>query len=119
MSTRSYLAATLDLLGAWHTAGAVPASAERVVPDGDDEQSEYDALMTAADLSAALLDGPGRRCVLVAQTSDQTSGQASDDGDGEIAWRDVVAVHVDTDDDADPDDDLAWFAAQEIPHLLR
>ena len=114
MSTRSYLAATLDLLGAWHTLGAVPASAERVVPAGDDEESEYAALMTAADLSAALLDGPGRRCVLVAQTSDQIGG----DGEGEIAWRDVVAVHVDTDDDADPDDDLAWFASQEIPQLL-
>ncbi len=110
MSTRSYLATTLELLGAWHTAGAVPASAERVVAEGEDEESEYDALMTAADLSAGLLDGPGRRCVLVAETRDE--------GEGEISWRDVVAVHVDTDDDAAPDDDLAWFAAQEIPHLL-
>ena len=33
-------------------------------------------------------------------------------------WRDVVAVHVDTEDDADADDDLAWFATQEIGDLL-
>jgi hypothetical protein len=32
--------------------------------------------------------------------------------------RDVAAVHVDTEDGAEPDDDLAWFATQEIPHLL-
>ncbi len=108
MSTRVYLAATLDLLGTWHTAGVVPESAERVLAAGDDEESEYAALMTAADLSSALLDGPGRRCVLVAETG----------AEGEIAWRDVVAVHVDVDDDADPDDDLAWFAVQEIPQLL-
>ena len=29
-----------------------------------------------------------------------------------------ASVHVDTDDDADPDDDLAWYATQEIPDLL-
>ena len=33
----------------------------------------------------------------------------------------VVSVHLDTTDrpvDADPDDDLAWFAAEELTHLL-
>ncbi|WP_426241504.1 DUF6912 family protein [Nocardioides sp. LHG3406-4] len=108
MSARVYVAATVDLLGDWHSTGTVPASADRVVAAGDDEESEYAALMTAADLSQQLLHGPGRRCVLVAETS----------GEGDIAWRDVVAVHVDTEDDADPDDDLAWFASQEIPLLL-
>ena len=110
MSTRGYLPATLDLVGRWQAAAAVPASAERVVADSEDEESEYAALMTAAHLSAALLDGPGRRCVLVVETSGAD--------DGEIAWREVVAVHVDTHDGAEPDDDLAWFAVQEIPHLL-
>ena len=33
--------------------------------------------------------------------------------------RDVASVHVDTQDGADPDDELAWFATQEIPHLLE
>ena len=38
-----------------------------------------------------------------------------------VAIADVVAVHCDTEDraaDADPDDDLAWFATQEIPDLI-
>ena len=35
-----------------------------------------------------------------------------------MRWRDVVAVHVDTEDDADADDDLAWWATQEIGDLL-
>jgi hypothetical protein len=33
----------------------------------------------------------------------------------------VVAVHADPADrpaDADPDDDLAWYATQEVPDLL-
>ena len=37
---------------------------------------------------------------------------------GPTAWRDVVAVHVDSDDDADPDDDLAWWATQEVGDLI-
>jgi hypothetical protein len=38
--------------------------------------------------------------------------------DGPASWRDVVAVHVDSDDDADPDDDLAWWATQEVGDLV-
>ena len=38
--------------------------------------------------------------------------------DGPVAWRDVVAVHVDDRDDADPDDDLVWWATQEVGDLL-
>ena len=111
MSVRVYVAATLDLLAQWHEAGSVPAGATRVLPPGDDEDSEYAALMTAADESRALLAGSGRRVVLVAEAP-------GPDGEGALPWADVVAVHVDTDDDADPDDDLAWFASQEVPHLL-
>jgi hypothetical protein len=29
----------------------------------------------------------------------------------------LVAVHADTADDAGPDDDLAWYAAQELDSL--
>jgi hypothetical protein len=69
--------------------------------------------MTAADASAELVaglpDGRRRRVVVVAETSA---------ADGPVRWRDVVAVHVDTDDDADADDDLAWWATQEIGDLL-
>ena len=38
--------------------------------------------------------------------------------DGPVRWRDVVAVHVDTEDDADADDDLAWWAPQEVGVLV-
>ena len=80
----------------------------------DDEDSEYDALMTAAELSADLLPDGGRRVVVVAEP-------AGADAEGPIALRDWVAVHCDVADrpaDGDPDDDLAWFATQEIPDLL-
>lgn len=114
MTARVYAPATRDLLGAWHAAGGVPADAERVLADGDDEESEYAALMTAADLATGLGPVDGRRVVVVAQTAAP--------GDGELPLRTWVAVHADVADrpvDADPDDDLGWFGVQEIPDLLR
>jgi hypothetical protein len=36
------------------------------------------------------------------------------EGDG----NQIVAVHADSADDADPDDDLAWYASQELDSLL-
>ena len=107
--TRVYVPATLADLAAWYAAGEVPADADRLEAPGPDEESEYAALLGAADASAALLDGPGRRVVVVAEPPLS---------DGAIPMRDVVAVHVDSDDDHDPDDDLAWYATQEIPDLL-
>ncbi len=113
--TRLYLPATVELLGVWHRTGRMPADAERVLAADDDEESEYLALMTAADLSAGMLDRPGRRVVVVAETS---APQA------ELAFTDVVAVHADTADlspvEAAAEDaaDLAWFATQEVPALL-
>lgn len=109
MSIRVYLPLTLSSLADAHGSGIVPTGAERFVAADDDEQSEYDALMAAADASAALLEGSGRRVVLVAEVADP---------DGAIRMDDVVACHVDLEDDADPDDDLGWFATQEIPDLL-
>ncbi len=109
MSARLYLPMTLALLAEYVERGAVAAGVERVIADDDSEESEYAALMTAADASLALLDGPGRRVVLVAEAGPEV---------GEIPMRLVVAVHVDTEDDADPDDDLAWYASQEIPELI-
>ena len=38
--------------------------------------------------------------------------------DQPVTWRDVVAVHVDPEDDAAEDDELAWFATQEIGDLI-
>ena len=53
----------------------------------DAEESEYAALMAAAVESRALLAGPGRRVVVVAEVADP---------DGAVAMDRVVAVHVDT-----------------------
>jgi hypothetical protein len=91
----------------------LPALAAGLVVDDDvveaqseSEDDEYAALMTAADLSAqrvaGLPDGQRRRVVAVV------------DGPG----GEMVAVHADTADDADPDDDLAWWATQELDQLL-
>ena len=92
--------------------GSLSASAERYVADGDSEEQEYAALMAAAAESAELLRGAGRRVVVVADVADP---------DGAVPLRDVVAVHADPADraaDADPDEDLGWYATQEIDALL-
>lgn len=110
MSTRVYIPTTLAGLAAFDAVGEIPDSAERVVAEDADEESEYLALMSAADASAALLGGAGRRVVVVAEVASP---------DGAVPLRRVVAVHADLEDFTDPDDDLAWFATQEIPDLLR
>ena len=111
--TRLYVPATLDDLARWHADGLVPvgALAEAFEAPDDTEEGEYAALMSAADVSAELLTGPGRRVVVVV---DSTYAPAD--------WSDVVAVHADPAErpaDADPNEDLGWFATQEVPDLLR
>ena len=110
--TRRYLPSSLPTLAEdWAADG--PRVVDPVLAPDDGEESEYVALMTAADASAGLVadlpDGRRRRVVVVAET------RATD---GPVRWRDVVAVHVDSEDDADADDDLAWWATQEIGDLL-
>jgi hypothetical protein len=110
--TRVYVPTTLAGLARLRDDGSLPASAERYVADGDTEEQEYAALMAAAADSADLLDGPGRRVVVVADVAD---------ADGAVPLRDVVAVHADPEDrpgGADPDDDLGWYASQELDALL-
>lgn len=110
--TRVYLATTRAGLARLHETGAAPRNVERFEAPGDDEDSEYAALMAAA-AAAADLGGPGRRrVVVVAELTDP---------DGPVTLADVVAVHSDAEDrpaEADSDDDLAWFATQEIPDLI-
>lgn len=108
--SRVYVPTTLTDLARHVESGYVPVEAERFVAPGDDEESEYAALVAAGEASAALLHGPGRRVVLVAEV---------DDVDAAVAMEQVEAVHADTADGAAPDDDLAWFATQEIAHLLE
>jgi hypothetical protein len=115
VSTRVYLPLTVELLAELHAAGEVTVTDDAVLAPDDSEDGEYAALMTAADASAALLAGPGRRVVVVAEL----------DKEPETGWtiplRRIVAVHADPEDrpaDADPDEDLAWFATQELEYLL-
>lgn len=96
--------------------------------DGGDEESwEYAALMAAAATSASLResgDAP-RRYVVAADVPSVVPVPGDDptlvDVAADLPWKNVAAAHVDTQDrgeGADQDDDLAWFATQEIPHLL-
>lgn len=121
MTVRVYLPTTTDdLPGALPDAGFVVAEGvDVVVPESDDEESEYAALMTAADASTELARSAGvaglRRVVVVAELP------AVPEPGERVALRDVVALHLDPDDredDADPDDDLAWFTPDELPHLV-
>ena len=107
--TRVYVPTTLGVLADYVDHGYVPESAERYVPPGDDEESEYDALVAAAEASAEMLAGPGRRVVVVAEVADV---------DGPVAIEQVVAVHADADAEHDPDEELSWYATQEIPYLF-
>ncbi|GAA4730612.1 hypothetical protein GCM10023350_12330 [Nocardioides endophyticus] len=115
MTTRVYLPLTIALLAELHASGETPVTDETVVAEDDSEDGEYAALMTAADASTELLAGPGRRVVVVAELEKEP----------ETGWtiplRRIVAVHADPQDrpvDADPDEDLAWYGVQEIPHLF-
>ncbi|WP_151084707.1 DUF6912 family protein [Nocardioides cynanchi] len=114
--TRLYVPATLVSL-AELDAGSMLDSAEAFVAADESEEAEYDALVAAAEASAALVAGLGgglrRRVVVVAEVDDEPQT---------IGIRDVVAVHADPVDlgpgGADPDDDLGWYATQEIADLL-
>ncbi|GGD15393.1 DUF6912 family protein [Nocardioides daphniae] len=119
MSVRVYLPTTraglAALVGGDDDWRAV-AGAEPVVAEGDSEDEEYAALMTAADASTALYETLGeagrRRVVVVAEVASP---------DAPVGLGDVASVHLDTDDraaNADPDDDLAWFVPEELQHLL-
>ncbi|RYE79765.1 MAG: hypothetical protein EOO74_03200 [Myxococcales bacterium] len=107
---RLYVPSTLDLLRTAAAEGVVRYD-DPVVADSDGEEDEYAAMETAAGLSAELLEGPGRRVVLVLETA---SSDACD-------LDDLVSIHADT-EPVDPQDDdlpeLAWFAVQELGDLL-
>nr|WP_157345837.1 hypothetical protein [Nocardioides sp. MAH-18] len=106
---------TLAALADAESTGEVVVTDDVVLAPDDSEEQEYAALMTAADASAELVAGPGRRVVLVVDVAQEP---AVGDRVPRARW---AAVHADVEDrpvDADPDDDLGWFGVQEIPHLL-
>lgn len=112
--TRVYVPATVEQLGRWYAAGAVPSEAleEAFEAPDDTEEGEYAALMSAADASLETLGSAGGRRVVVVVSSSSFAP---------VGWSEVVAVHADAVDrpaGADRDEDLAWFATQEVPDLL-
>ncbi|MCL8025686.1 DUF6912 family protein [Nocardioides bruguierae] len=108
MSVRVYVPGSYELLRQWHETGQVPTEGALVAAD-DGEEAEYGALMGAADASAELAGDDRRRVVVVAEVASE----------GEVAaMRQVAAVHVDTEPYADLDDELLWYATQEVEHLL-
>jgi hypothetical protein len=117
---RLYLPATIETLAALHSDGAMGVGDDVVVAAGGSEDEEYDALMTAAEsaaeLAAGLAPGQRRRVVVVADVAVAALPTT-------VTLADVVAVHADPDDvpeqGADPDDDLGWYATQEIADLLH
>lgn len=115
MTYRVYIPLTLGDLATADAEGEIVATDDIVVAADDSEDEEYAALMTAADVSAELLGGAGRRVVLVAEVS-----RVPEPGD-RVPRKRWVAVHADEVDrpaGADPDEDLGWFATQEIRDLV-
>lgn len=117
--TRLYLPTTVRDLATLDQGGALLLGDDVVIAPDDAEETEYDALMTAAETSALLaaeLDaGERRRVVVVAEVGVVGA---------EVTLADIVAVHADVADlptGVDPEDleDLGWYATQEIPDLLR
>jgi hypothetical protein len=116
---RLYLPATIEALAALHSDGAMGVGDDVVVAEGDSEDDEYDALMTAAEsaagLAAELEPGERRRVVVVVEVA--ASGLPTT-----VTVADVVAVHADPagvpDEGAEPDEDLGWYATQEIADLI-
>lgn len=93
--TRVYAAADAALLRT--LAEDEPVAPERVTAASQDEEDEYDALLTAAE------QGPVVVCAEL------------DDADAPIRLRDVQSFHV----DADGSGDLAWYAPQELDEVIE
>lgn len=89
-------------------------------PEADEDTWEYAALMAAA--AASRPTTAGRRRVVAADVRLVEPDPGEDPTTvmlpGDVTWKGVAAAHVDTGDGAHEDDDLAWFASQEIAHLL-
>ena len=111
MSPRRYLPTTWEELAEALAVGALGQPAGAVVAVDESEEAEYDALMVAAAASAELVRdaavGRRRRVVVVTEV----------DTDPVPLGR-FLSVHLDDADDADPSDDLGWYATQELAQVF-
>jgi hypothetical protein len=105
-------------------AHAVTDALRAEVPDADEEELEYLALLAAAADSAESRP-PGLRVVLAADVpSTAVAGPLEGSVTGvrlgqQVPIADVAAAHVDETAAGDPDDrDLLWYAVQELPDWL-
>ena len=95
------------------TTARCPPRRSAYVADGDSEEQEYAALMAAA--------ADVRRAARRAPAGGSSWSPTWPTRTATVPLRDVVAVHADPADrpaGADPDDDLAWYATQEIDAVL-
>lgn len=91
---RAYAGATREMLEELGRGASL--TLELIVPDGEDEIDEFNAMQVAADA------GP----VVIAADVDDT--------DQAVGLVDVAAWHV----DADGSGFLAWYATQELGHVI-
>ncbi|RLV49877.1 hypothetical protein D9V37_08295 [Nocardioides mangrovicus] len=125
--TRVYIPLTLAGLADLQASGTLaPPLRAHAVTDAvreewagaSEEEWEYEALNLAADDCP-----PGRRVVVAADVSVVRPDDPEDPTlvvvEHEVPLRRVAAVHADlTEVDATQEEDLRWFATQEIPDLL-
>ena len=134
MSLRVYVPLTSSMLATLVADGRLPgplrahavtAALRSELPGADDEELEYAATYAAADDSWDLrtqADAP-RRFVLaadVAEVSPLEEDITTVQVDADVAMTDVAAVHCDPADMTydQLEDELAWFATQEIAGLV-
>lgn len=110
------------------SAHAVTAALREAWPEGDEEEWEYAALAAAADHSRALRgkeDIP-RRYVIAADVNEAAVSGVTDTDEPtavlmehDVVWKNIASLQMDTEDDlgAGTDQELAWFATQEIRDL--
>jgi hypothetical protein len=136
VSVRVYVPVTSGLLAVLRDEGRLsgPLRAHAVTdelrsawPEADEESLEYAATMAAAATSAALRAGDDRprRFVVAADVPDVAPVAGDDptlvDVAADVVLKRVAAILADPEDrpdlEADEDDELAWFATQELPYL--
>lgn len=102
--TRVFLATGLDSLRDLHAHGALPAgSYTTFVPADDDEETEYATLQEAAEHARR---EHGRHLVLAADLDAEQPGA----GGVPVPIARIAAIHV--------DEDLSWYAVQELDQIL-